>query len=76
MEGTRASEALAGRRLFMPRKALVPARAALRFAQKAAGECGPAQPGRRGIWALAAAGGRMTCARNLRALMLVTQLHN
>ena len=60
----------------MPRKALVPARAALRFAQKAAGECGPAQPGRRGIRALAAAGGRVSSARHLRALMLVTQLHD
>ena len=76
MEGTRAREAFAGRRPFMPRKALVLARAALRFAQKAAGECGPAQPGRRGIRALAAAGGRVTCARHLRALMLVTQLHD
>ena len=37
----------------MPRKALVPARAALRFAQEAAGECGPAQPGRRGMRTLA-----------------------
>ena len=37
----------------MPRKALVPARAALRFAHQAAGECGAAQPGRRGMRTLA-----------------------
>ena len=41
----------------MPRKALVPARAALRFAHQAAGECGAAQPFRRWKQTLALAGG-------------------
>ena len=41
----------------MPRKALVPARAALRFAHQAAGKCGAAQPLRRWNQTLAIAGG-------------------
>ena len=41
----------------MPRKALVPARAALRFAHQAAGKCGAAQPFRRWNQTLALAGG-------------------
>ena len=41
----------------MPRKALVPARAALRFAHQAAGKCGAAQPLRRWNQTLAVAGG-------------------
>jgi len=49
MEGARVREAQAGRRPLMPRKALVPARAALRFAHEAAGECGLAQPAQRGM---------------------------
>jgi hypothetical protein len=40
MEGARQSEATAGRRPFMPRKALAPARAALLFAHRAADEGG------------------------------------
>ena len=41
----------------MPRKALVPVRAALRFAHQAAGKCGAAQPFRRWNQTLAVAGG-------------------
>jgi len=49
------SEASAGRRPSMPRKALAPARAALRFAHQATGECEAARPGRRGRRTLAGA---------------------
>lgn len=40
----------------MPRKALAPVRAALRFAHQATGEYGAAQPGRRGVRTIAGAG--------------------
>ena len=43
MEGARQSETEAGRRPFMPRKALALARAALRFAQEATDERGQGQ---------------------------------
>jgi DNA-binding NarL/FixJ family response regulator len=58
MEGARVSEASEGRRLFMPRKALALACAALRFAHQAAGESGAcAQPDRRWHLTLAQVGG-------------------
>ena len=43
MEGARQSETEAGRRPFMPRKALALVRAALRFAQGATDKCGRGQ---------------------------------
>jgi len=69
------SEASVGRRPFMPRKALVPARAALRFAHQAAGECGAAQPVRRGSRAPAPAGVPVTVAARRPRWLGITQGH-
>ena len=52
MARARARAAGVGWRPFMPRKALAPARAALRFASKAAAECGSGQPNSRSACAL------------------------
>ena len=52
----------------MPRKVLAPARAALRFARGANGECGAPPPARRGIRALAQACVRQTSGRSAGAL--------
>jgi hypothetical protein len=50
----------------MPRKALAPAREALRFAQRAKGGRGPPQPARRGMRTRAPASGRVTSVRAAR----------
>jgi hypothetical protein len=57
------SAARVGSGPFTPRKALAPARAALRFAREAKGECGAPPPARRGIRTLAQARVRRSSAR-------------